>query len=183
MNEQGDTYPKILIGIDPGRAGAIACILQEAETSVQLIGIYDIPIIKHVKKVRSRKTGKLKVSTKTEIDIKSTVKLFTKLKKSYTLKRTTVKLERIHGQPRDGGHRAFMFGYGYGVLKGVMATLGFTVHDVTIPSWKKKFAIEEKEDAVNSAYKNIKSIDVTFSQQGIDKIRVDQAEAMLIAIA
>lgn len=182
VGKKGKIYPKILIGIDPGRAGAIACVMQESEDKFQLFRIEDIPIIKHVKKTRSRKTGRIKISTKSEIDIQKTIDVFTKLKKSCTMSKTTVKLEKIHGLPRDGGHRAFMFGYGYGVLKGILALLRFNVEDITIPSWKKKFAIDDKEDAIRVAYDNVDAIDVTLTQQNISKIRIDQAEAILIAI-
>lgn len=180
---KGKQYPKVYIGIDPGQNGAIACVEETTAGVFGLLRIYDMPIIKHVKKTKRRKTGKISRKTTVKYDIDKMIGIFKDLKSIIPINKTKCKVEKIHSLPHDGRQRAFNFGFGYGVIKGILACLGFNVIDVTIPSWKKKFNIKDKEDAMQKARDNVYSIDVILAQQKMGDLRLDQAESMLIAIS
>ena len=173
---------KLLIGIDPGKHGAIACILEEDDNH-SLLHLYDIPLIKHVKKTKKRETGKIKTKITTEFDLKELSILLRNIKNMTKSRLIAFKVEKVHVRYGDGRQGAFSFGYGYGLIKGILESLGVPAEDITIPFWKKKFGIQEKEDAISVAFTHIYGINKYLQREHKDKLRIDQAEAMLIGLA
>jgi hypothetical protein len=68
------------------------------------------------------------------------------------MKPTVAIVERVGARPGQGVSSMFKFGCGYGMVQGVIATLGIPVHFVTPGVWKKHFRLPaEKEKARKQA--------------------------------
>ena len=61
-------------------------------------------------------------------------------------------VERVHAMPRDGSASAFAFGENFGLLQGVLTTLGIPYRFVTPPAWQRKVGTlpKEKKDRKNA---------------------------------
>lgn len=114
----------MIIGIDPGNTGAIAA-LNDAYT---LIDVVDMPLMANGKKqqVNASKLAGIIFDFAGYLE-------------------ATVYLERVHAMPGQGVTSMFNFGMGYGVLQGVIATIGLPVMMVTPHSWKKKAGLLGKD--------------------------------------
>jgi crossover junction endodeoxyribonuclease RuvC len=126
------------IGIDPGLTGAIA------KVSGEEIEVWDMPTLEIRKKrflnatllaemLSSIKYGRL-VHELREFDGKS------------TLKKCEVLLERVSARPGQGVTSMFSFGTSYGIIQGIIATLGFPLTFVTPQEWRKKMGVPKGKD-------------------------------------
>ena len=60
-------------------------------------------------------------------------------------------VERVHAMPKQGVSSTFEFGYGYGILHGVLAAQGIKLVLVTPATWKKHCGLIKKpKDAARS---------------------------------
>lgn len=68
-------------------------------------------------------------------------------------------VESVHAMPNGGTASAFKFGESFGVLKGVLGSLGIGFRLVQPEKWKKHFSIhrskEQREAMGNAAYKDL----------------------------
>ena len=103
--------PKTYVGIDPGQKGGIAFIEPRADHATT----FAMPM-----------AGK-------EIDVSAITELFAE----WTVGKVIVVIEKVHAMPKQGVVSTFKFGFGTGVLHGIVRTLGFPLHLVTPQKWKK----------------------------------------------
>ena len=103
----------LYIGIDPGAKGGIAMIFGEG----QVYDAFPLPMIGSLVNVES-----LAVSIGEAIEWKS-------------LRYATI--EKVHSMPGQGVASTFKFGKNYGMLIGMLFTLGIPTTFVTPQAWKK----------------------------------------------
>ena len=161
---------KILVGIDPGKQGAIAYILKDGK-EFHLLNLYNIP--------KTSKDNEYKIG-----DIATIIQqhiLYAK-KHHYRIEHY---LEKVSTHRKGGRKAAFGFGYGYGMLKGGLGTLGIAPTPVLPVTWKRAFSIKEKEQAKPKARRAVKGIAayIKENKNRLRSLRIDQAEAMLIAVS
>jgi len=116
------TY-EIIIGIDPGKKGAIAIF------SNNNIDTFTIPLIEN------------------EIDEKSLFNLFIEFNNSNCM----AFLEKVHSMPKQGVASTFTFGMGYGLIKMALTGNNIPYQLVTPQAWKKKILAglpSEKSSAI-----------------------------------
>ena len=102
---------KTYVGIDPGQKGGIAFITPEYNK----VSVFAMPI-----------AGK-------DIDVSVIKILFT----NWAIGDVVVAIEKVHSMPGQGVSSTFKFGFGTGILHGIVRTLEFPLHLVTPQKWKK----------------------------------------------
>lgn len=103
----------IIAGIDPGKTGAIAFIKG--------------------RKIKAFPTPTLKISkTKSEIDGRAVFELLKKYKTDHVF------IEKVHSMPKQGVSSTFVFGMGYGMMRGICVGLELPYTLVTPQAWKKE---------------------------------------------
>jgi crossover junction endodeoxyribonuclease RuvC len=108
----------LFVGIDPGIRGAISGL----DVANKILWATEMPIIEHPKK-------------KTEYDIPRIAAL---LKVS---RADRICLEAVHSMPGQGVSSTFLFGKGFGILLGVVGTLGIPLTLVAPRTWKAKYLL------------------------------------------
>ena len=121
---------RIIIGIDPGFSGGIT-IMKNGKADV-----YEMPVRQIIMSDKRKKK---------EYDIQGVVSLLSPLSGD-----VVVSIEKVHAGPGEGTVSMFNFGKGYGILLGVVHTLGFEVHEVMPQTWKKTFP-ELRTDEIDQA--------------------------------
>lgn len=111
----------VVLGIDPGISGAIACIIDG-----ELLDVEDMPTF-------TEKRGKRNVTTVSPLGVATILQDFAVA----ALATPSVVVERVHATPQMGVTSSFAFGDGYGVLRGVVAALRYPVRFVEPSVWKK----------------------------------------------
>lgn len=148
-----------IVGITPREPGAIA-VLHEGKNHV-----FDIPSMP-----RGKKKGK------NEIDCWS---LYLKLEPlSLQHENVVVYLEQVSVVPGQDATSVFSMAYNFGVIRGVVASLGFELILVTAQKWKKYFNLtNDKELSRTTAIRMFPDM----SENLQNKKDSDRAEALLIA--
>ncbi|MCF3947758.1 RuvC family protein [Acidiphilium iwatense] len=123
----------IYIGIDPGASGAIAVL----DAGGQIVSIADMPTIM----VRVGKTERHRVSPA------MLAHLFEMDQHAVQM----VVLEKVGGMTGQSASAAFTFGYGAGIVEGVLAALKLPVALVTPQSWKRSAGIATDKGAAREA--------------------------------
>ena len=101
----------IYIGIDPGKKGALAYMMENKA------GAYTTNVV--------------------PMDLAlPTLRMIAK-----TGKPTRCCLEKVHAMPKQGVSSTFSFGAGYGWLKGAMDALGISYQEIPPEKWKKEFSL------------------------------------------
>jgi crossover junction endodeoxyribonuclease RuvC len=106
-----------ILGIDPGKSGALAVIHPERRA------------------VKSYRFDSL-----SEQDIYSLIL-------GYSLDGCRAFLEKVHAMPGQGVTSMFTFGTGYGFLRGVLTAIGIPFEDVPPQTWQKKLGLGGKYDS------------------------------------
>lgn len=104
----------MIVGIDPGASGAIAWLSDNG----LLIEVRDLPV--------------QKVGSRTEL----LPAAFAAMLREPNRLPGHVFLERVATRPGEGSAASFSFGMGFGMLQGVLASLGVPVTLVTPAKWK-----------------------------------------------
>lgn len=107
----------ITIGIDPGLDGAIAVL-----RDTKLEALYDMPT--------------LKVGKKREPAVSEIAKELGRYQ-GLLWPELRIGIEHVHAMPKQGVTSTFRFGYGYGLLVGIIAATGFPFERVTPQRWKR----------------------------------------------
>jgi len=108
----------IFVGIDNGLSGAITAINKNENILFSTV----MPTIK--------------VGSKNEYDINEIVRLF---KEHFGRKdKIIIALEKSHVRPVSGKRACFSTGFGYGVMQGVLTSLGLSYHIVSPSEWMNK---------------------------------------------
>ena len=119
---------KVILGIDPGQTGALVWVKNGVVTQC-----LDMPTM-------AKLTGK--GNTVSPILVYHLI--------SATLP-DVVYIEKVHSMPKQGVASSFEFGFGLGILHGVVASCSLKMHLVTPQAWKKHHALLKKEkDAARS---------------------------------
>lgn len=147
----------LIIGIDPGKTGAVAVILTGNPPVVYVIR--DTPILNG------------------EYDIIGMANMLENIGEFY--QPDGVFIEKVHSMPGQGVASMFNFGMGYGMWLGVIAALKLPYSLVTPQSWKKELmeGKKEKDDARMRAMELYpKAHDLLYRKKDIGR-----ADALLIA--
>ena len=112
---------KIYIGIDPGKSGGIAIILEDEVKVTPMI-----------------LAGK-------DVDVGAVAHWIGYITNNYP---TTVIacIEKVHSMPKQGVASSFKFGFVTGVMHGIIRTLGIPLHMVTPQAWKKRILAGTPKD-------------------------------------
>lgn len=148
----------MIIGIDPGVGGAIAVLVEN-----DIPGLWDMPTMKKGKTGNSRELNCYELH---------------RLLETAKSEKPTVILENVHAMPKNGSMACFSLGHTFGGIKGVIASLGYTLHLVEPRTWKKYFKLPKDKEASRSLAIRLNP---HVSHQLARKKDCDRAEALLIA--
>jgi crossover junction endodeoxyribonuclease RuvC len=118
----------MILGIDPGKHGAIAFITSKTG---QLAAVFDMPTLE----IKVGKTMRERVSAH------ALVEFFNDKLKDQVIEMVVV--EKVGGMSGDGGSVAFTFGYGCGLLEGVIVGRGLPITLITPQAWKKAAGLQK----------------------------------------
>ena len=152
----------IIVGIDPGIAGAI-CFF----SSGNVIDVIDMPTMAEGKKNKKQVNGRQIFN-----EIKS-------IKNQFTNQNISVVVEHVSAMPGQGVTSMFNFGQSFGIIKGICSAMQLPIFFIRPAKWKKYFnLINSTKDASRT-----KAIEIFpyFSSQLSKKKDSNKADAILIA--
>lgn len=123
----------LYLGIDPGAAGAIASL----DGDGRLVTVADMPTVP----VKVGKTERRRVSAS----------LLRDLLAADADAVTMVVVERVGGMTGQSASASFTFGYGAGMVEGVIAALRLPLVMVTPQAWKRSAGIASDKGAAREA--------------------------------
>lgn len=112
------------LGIDPGITGALALLNDRDE----LCSLFDMPIMPFGKNKQQVNPAEL-----------------TKVIGAMGANNSIAYVEMVSAMPGQGVTACFNFGMGYGIIQGILASLGLPMILVTPGSWKKRAGLVGKE--------------------------------------
>jgi len=123
---------KFFIGIDNGLKGGITIINEEEKIIVSTV----MPVIE----------GKY--------NLEGIVKFLREyVDRAYVNEdEVFIAIEQAHPRPISGKRACFMTGYGYGVIKGIVETLGVSYGEVSPRKWMKDLGLSSKEKKGSVAF-------------------------------
>lgn len=126
---QGDREMRI-VGVDPGVSGAVAVLTE----SGRYVDVFDMPTV-----LANKSSNRRMVSA---------VELANLLRAQLTEARGDIVAitELVHSMPTQGVASVFAFGKSYGILLGVLAALGISLHIVTPAKWKGFFSLSRDKE-------------------------------------
>lgn len=108
---------KIVLGIDPGKSGGIACL----DLYLRIYDVIEMP--------------------------KSDLNLIMQLNWLYNHNYAIMAfIELQHAFPKQGVVSTFNFGKHYGTLVGILKAIGYAMEEVSPKSWKRFFELSDKAD-------------------------------------
>jgi len=118
----------LVIGIDPGKTGALAVIKHEPKEVPVVYAVYDTPLF----------DGNYDI-----FEMYRLVSNFVGLTTAHFI------IEKVHSMPGQGVASMFNFGMGYGIWQGIIASTGCPLTYVAPQTWKKALmeGMKEKDDA------------------------------------
>ena len=152
----------IIVGIDPGIAGAI-CFF----SSGNVIDVIDMPTMAEGKKNKKQVNGR---------QIYNEIML---IKNRFKNEKMSVIVEQVSAMPGQGVTSMFNFGQTFGAIKGICAALGLPIFFVRPSKWKKHFELinSSKDSSRTKAIEMYPSL----SNQLSKKKDVNKSDAILIA--
>ncbi len=121
----------IIVGIDPGIAGAI-CFFYNGK----VIDVIDMPTMAEGKKNKKQVNGRQIFN-----EIKS-------IKSKFLNENISVVVEQVSAMPGQGVTSMFNFGQSFGVIKGICSAMELPIYYVRPAKWKKYFnLINSEKDA------------------------------------
>ena len=121
----------IIVGIDPGIAGAI-CFFSNGN----VIDVIDMPIMAEGKKNKKQVNGRQIFNE------------ITSIKNKFLNENIIVVVEQVSAMPGQGVTSMFNFGQSFGVVKGICSAMELPIHYVRPARWKKYFnLINSEKDA------------------------------------
>ena len=121
----------IIVGIDPGIAGAI-CFFSNGN----VIDVIDMPIMAEGKKNKKQVNGRQIFNE------------ITSIKNKFIDENIIVVVEQVSAMPGQGVTSMFNFGQSFGVVKGICSAMELPIHYVRPARWKKYFnLINSEKDA------------------------------------
>lgn len=120
--------PRIM-GIDPGLSGALA--LQDTDTGEIILS--DMPLLTvSTKRVRSKKTGKMRDKTRRSVDGKSVADWVEVHNPDYAV------VEKVSSRPKQGVVSVFSFGEAFGKVCGAVEAMNVPLYAVMPAVWKRE---------------------------------------------
>ena len=152
----------IIIGIDPGIAGAI-CFFSEGN----VIDVIDMPIMAEGKK------------NKRQVNGRQIFNEITLIKNKFFNQKISVVVEQVSAMPGQGVTSMFNFGQSFGVIKGICSAMELPIFYVRPEKWKKYFNLINSEKDASRA----KAIEMfpKISHKLSKKKDNNKADAILIA--
>ena len=152
----------IIVGIDPGIAGAI-CFFSNGN----VIDVIDMPIMPEGKKNKKQVNGR---------QIFNEIKL---IKSKFLNENISVVVEQVSAMPGQGVTSMFNFGQSFGVIKGICSAMELPIYYVRPAKWKKYFNLinSEKDASRTKAIEMFPKISHKLSRKKDN----NKAEAILIA--
>ena len=121
----------IIVGIDPGIAGAI-CFFSDGK----IIDVLDMPTMADGKKNKKQVNGRQIFNE------------ISNLKNKYINEPVSVVVEQVSAMPGQGVTSMFNFGQSFGVIKGICSAMELPIYYVRPAKWKKYFnLINSEKDA------------------------------------
>ena len=121
----------IIIGIDPGIAGAI-CFFSDGK----IIDVIDMPTMADGKKNKKQVNGRQIFNE------------ISNLKSKYINVPVSVVVEQVSAMPGQGVTSMFNFGQSFGIIKGICSAMELPIYYVRPAKWKKYFnLINSEKDA------------------------------------
>lgn len=120
-------FPEVVIGIDPGAAGAVAIIGVDGK----LIEVWDMPTVQ----IQIGKALKSRVSPEM---LAHELSCWKNVRCAY--------LEKVNAMPGQGVTSMFAFGESYGIVRGVLAGLSIKCETVPPAKWKRDMKVNEGKD-------------------------------------
>ena len=121
----------LIIGIDPGIAGAI-CFFEKGE----ILDVIDMPTMAEGKKNKRQVNGR---------------QIFNEISariKNYQIDDINVVVEQVSAMPGQGVTSMFNFGQSFGIIKGICSAMQLPIFFVRPAKWKKHFdLINSQKDA------------------------------------
>ena len=151
----------IIIGIDPGIAGAI-CFF----SSGNIIDVIDMPTMAEGKKNKKQVNGRQIFN-----EISS-------LKNKFSNEKISVVVEHVSAMPGQGVTSMFNFGQSFGVIKGICSAMELPIFYVRPAKWKKYYNLinSEKDASRTKVIEMFPKISYKLSKKDNNK-----ADAILIA--
>ena len=118
---------RLILGVDPGQSGAIA-MLSDGEPA----GFIDMP-------TTARRAGG------NEVNGKELAARLRGVQQEHTGAYILAVIEAVHAMPKQGSASTFRFGESFGVLKGVLASVGITYCLVEPTVWKRQLVLIGKD--------------------------------------
>ena len=152
----------IIIGIDPGIAGAI-CFFSEGN----VIDVIDMPTMAEGKK------------NKRQVNGRQIFNEITLIKNKFFNQKIGVVVEQVSAMPGQGVTSMFNFGQSFGVIKGICSAMELPIFYVRPVKWKKYFNLINSEKDASRA----KAIEMfpKISHKLSKKKDNNKADAILIA--
>ena len=152
----------IIIGIDPGIAGAI-CFFSEGN----VIDVIDMPTMAEGKK------------NKRQVNGRQIFNEITLIKNKFFNQKISVVVEQVSAMPGQGVTSMFNFGQSFGVIKGICSAMELPIFYVRPVKWKKYFNLINSEKDASRA----KAIEMfpKISHKLSKKKDNNKADAILIA--
>ena len=152
----------IIVGIDPGIAGAI-CFFSNGK----VIDVIDMPTMAEGKKNKKQVNGRQIFN-----EIKS-------IKNQFTNQNISVVVEHVSAMPGQGVTSMFNFGQSFGVIKGICSAMELPIFYVRPAKWKKHFNLinSEKDASRTKAIEMFPRISNKLSRKKDN----NKADAILIA--
>lgn len=147
-----------VVGIDPGKSGAIAVVCHNSEDAA----VWDMPTVKVGKTKEAIVAARLKrIIADAHPDL--------------------VVIERVHSMPKQGVASMFSFGYSCGLVEGVVAALGLPYIFVTPQAWKKVLLASLPKDGKDSSRLVATQLWPHLTEVLAPKTKDGRADALLIA--
>ena len=152
----------IIVGIDPGIAGAI-CFFSDGK----VIDVIDMPTMAEGKKNKKQVNGR---------QIYNEIML---IKNKFMNEKMSVIVEQVSAMPGQGVTSMFNFGQSFGVIKGICSAMQLPMYFVRPAKWKKYFNLikTEKEASRTKAIEIFPEISSKLSKKKDN----NKADAILIA--
>ena len=153
----------IIIGIDPGIAGAI-CFFSNGD----VIDVIDMPTMAEGKKNKKQVNGRQIFN-----EIKS-------IKSKFLNENISVVVEQVSAMPGQGVTSMFNFGQSFGLIKGICSAMELPIYYVRPAKWKKYFSLinSEKDASRTKVIEMFPNISHKLSRKKDN----NKADAILIAL-
>ena len=153
----------IIVGIDPGIAGAI-CFFFKGD----IINVIDMPTMAEGKKNKKQVNGRQIFN-----EIKS-------IKSKFLNENISVVVEQVSAMPGQGVTSMFNFGQSFGLIKGICSAMELPIYYVRPAKWKKYFSLinSEKDASRTKVIEMFPNISHKLSRKKDN----NKADAILIAL-